>query len=185
MLEVKGISFKACDFLGTAPGKVHYSAEMQKGYGIYSLGSSFDLDYLCNAASDPCPDTAHEKCIFENLGYGIYALEWIPSNLISIDRVNFSNNRSSVFISGANALNLKLIPNPARNWVMIDYENDFGNNPVLLEIHGSSGQKLKSLKLFKSKDQVIVNTEQWPAGIYIFRLTTNNFTASKKLIVLK
>lgn len=106
LVEVKGISFKACDFLGTAPGKVHYSAEMQKGYGIYSLGSSFDLDYLCDAASDPCPDTAQEKCIFENLGYGIYALEWMPSNLISIDRVNFSNNRSSVFISGANNLEI-------------------------------------------------------------------------------
>ena len=84
-----------------------------------------------------------------------------------------------------NTLNFKLIPNPAKNWVMVDYENDSGNNPILLEVHGSSGQKLKSIKLFKNKDQVIVNTEQWPAGIYIFRLTTNKLSASRKLIVLK
>ncbi len=100
MKEVKGIVFKACDFKGSDPEDMHYKADQRRGYGIYSVGSAFSTDYLCTVQYEPCPDTSRLRCTFNNLNYGIYALEWNTTSYISVSNTNFVKNYSSIYISG-------------------------------------------------------------------------------------
>jgi len=98
---VKDVNFSGCTFKGSDGLDLNKNADRDKGYGIYSLGSSFYVDNYCSTQSiSPCPDSLLKTSSFENLRYGIYGLEWNTSRLIRIDSATFKNNICGILLSG-------------------------------------------------------------------------------------
>ncbi|MCF8228444.1 MAG: T9SS type A sorting domain-containing protein [Bacteroidales bacterium] len=82
-------------------------------------------------------------------------------------------------------LNFKLIPNPAKDMVTVDYENHSIKGTGVSEIHNMTGQKVKSIELKRDKDQFVLDIANWPSGLYVIRLSFGEMSHSKKLVVLK
>jgi len=84
-------------------------------------------------------------------------------------------------------IRLKAYPNPARDYVIVDYELSSGGS-VEIEIYTMKGKqvlKKKVGKLSPGKHNYRWSASQYPAGQYIFRIRQNNRLASEKLIVNK
>jgi hypothetical protein len=79
---------------------------------------------------------------------------------------------------------LKIYPNPARETVNLLFTRTV-NDPVDIRIQNTSGIVVNSLSLFPSGRIISINIKGLPAGIYFVTVTTNDFTTSGKLIILK
>ncbi len=78
-------------------------------------------------------------------------------------------------------------PNPFNPVTNISFYLPLGSE-VLLEVYNVLGEKVKTLvNEYRSAGRYteIFNGAGLPSGIYIYRLTSGNFTASKKLILMK
>lgn len=73
-----------------------------------------------------------------------------------------------------------LFPNPANEFVTIQFSNDFTGT---IQLYNSSGKMIIELKR-NSVEETIINIENLRPGIYYLRLSTTNDTATKKLIIL-
>ena len=98
--QVKGVDFFGCRFIGTELEDVHYFLDREIGYGIYSTGSSFKVDDFCSSQATPCPESSLTQSEFKNLRYGVYAVEWDASRLITIKGSDFENNICGIYLSG-------------------------------------------------------------------------------------
>lgn len=98
--QVKDVDFYGCNFKGSEHGDAYFNLDRDKGYGIYSTGSSFRVDDYCTGSGNPCPDSSTIRSQFQNLRYGVYALEWNSSRLITIEGANFENNICGIYLSG-------------------------------------------------------------------------------------
>jgi len=78
-------------------------------------------------------------------------------------------------------------PNPFNLATNISFYLPQGSE-VLLEVYNVLGEKIKTLiNEYRSAGRYTetFNGAGLPSGIYIYRLTSGNFTASKKLILMK
>ncbi|TVR83874.1 MAG: HYR domain-containing protein [Saprospirales bacterium] len=77
------------------------------------------------------------------------------------------------------------VPNPTAGYTDIPFTLPSDLN-VILEIFDSHGNKFKSKEIngYSGLNFSRVNLEQFPSGMYIYRLSTGDLSASKKLIVL-
>ena len=70
---------------------------------------------------------------------------------------------------------LKVFPNPAKEYVIIEYATDEGykaslSQPAILMIYTAEGKAVASKDLQHAQDQVVISTQNWIAGNYICRL---------------
>ena len=85
-----------------------------------------------------------------------------------------------------NSCRLLLFPNPAGNYFTVDYKVAESTSSVYLEIAGINGKILKTVPLYQTEDQKIIETRQLPSGVYTVTLFANGIKAkSSKLIVIK
>ena len=78
-------------------------------------------------------------------------------------------------------------PNPFNPTTTIDYSIKSAGL-VILKVYDMLGSEVASLVNERKKPgnyNVIFNAANLPSGIYVYRLTTNNFVGSKKLILMK
>ena len=71
---------------------------------------------------------------------------------------------------------LKLFPNPARQYVIVEYnlKDKFTKNcEIFLVVSNVNGASLLQKNLFKQQDQVIMATSSLPNGAYICSITVN------------
>lgn len=93
--QVKGVSFKACDFKSVTPGLYN-----DFGFGILARESQFYVSSICSSIGGPgVPCPTYVPSTFTNLKYGIYASN---SNLLSFTcrQSEFLNNRYGIFVRG-------------------------------------------------------------------------------------
>ncbi|MDP2303958.1 MAG: GLUG motif-containing protein [Ignavibacteria bacterium] len=79
-------------------------------------------------------------------------------------------------------------PNPFNPSTTIKYALPM-DSKVVLEVYNIVGQKVKTLINNENKEagyhQVNFNANELATGIYIYRLTANNFTSTKKFVLMK
>ncbi|MCD4737235.1 MAG: T9SS type A sorting domain-containing protein, partial [Bacteroidales bacterium] len=67
---------------------------------------------------------------------------------------------------------IKIQPNPAKDYIIAGYELD-NKTGAVLEIHDINGNLKYRQNLWNQKDQLIVDTKDWRAGVYIAVLKIN------------
>ena len=81
--------------------------------------------------------------------------------------------------------NAKLYPNPAKDEVMIEFENGITTNAVL-EIYGYAGNLLQSNMLNSGSQYISVSIKDLKAGLYFYKITSDNEVVCKnKLLIIK
>ncbi len=78
-------------------------------------------------------------------------------------------------------------PNPFNPTTTIRYSIHV-SGLVKIEVYNILGQEIRTLvNQYEKKGEHVIefNANNLPSGVYIYRLTTENFTSSKKLILLK
>ncbi len=84
------------------------------------------------------------------------------------------------------ASELKVFPNPAEDYIIVEYAQKKHADAVDLELFNSHGIKLQTYKLTKGIDQKIIYTGNLLPGGYLIQLVVNGTAReSKKLIVIR
>lgn len=84
------------------------------------------------------------------------------------------------------AAEMKVFPNPAEDYIIVEYAQKKHADAVDLELFNSHGIKLQTYKLTKGIDQKIIYTGNLLPGGYLIQLVVNGTAReSKKLIVIR
>ncbi len=78
---------------------------------------------------------------------------------------------------------ISLYPNPANNFVNINFTNIPDDN-IIISVFNISGQEVLS-KQFKNQENIKINTSGFQNGIYFFRINTGDKSILKKVVVSK
>jgi hypothetical protein len=70
---------------------------------------------------------------------------------------------------------LRVMPNPAKNYIIVEYELEFGGN-ALIEICDVTSKPIHSVQVTNIKDQLTIDTRYWNKGIYIATLRIDGKT---------
>jgi hypothetical protein len=68
---------------------------------------------------------------------------------------------------------LKVFPNPAKDFLVVDYNTDGEKGEVLLTVTDMKGYTVHSEAFALGRDQVVVGTTGWEQGTYVVSLTVN------------
>ena len=99
---VQGIKIYGNTFTNTTTQNVN-----NRGIGVLSTFSGFDLLPVCTSQTYPCPEVNKQKNTFNGLSFGVGASSsFLP---INIDNNEFENNYGGVFLCGIS--NAKIINN--------------------------------------------------------------------------
>ena len=86
----------------------------------------------------------------------------------------------------SNSMLQKAFPNPATNSTTIPYTLPANINQAELKIYNAGGMAIKSYTVDHTFDSVLVQTNDLPAGIYVYRIEAANFKSeSYKLVISK
>ena len=96
LTDVNGVEFKACSFKNTWDSD--YGELVERGNGIFSINSSFYVDYECRNSTVPCGD--YQYNLFQGLNYGIYAIDIGYDNSIVVSHTEFMENIKGLYLSG-------------------------------------------------------------------------------------
>jgi len=81
---------------------------------------------------------------------------------------------------------LKLFPNPAGDYVIVFYDIGSDSRSFSLKLVDNQGIVIRIIQLEPGKDQIVVNLENLPNGIYLFTLNVNGKKLeSQKLIKIR
>ena len=77
-------------------------------------------------------------------------------------------------------------PNPTNNTTRIDYTFPNGVNEGEIVFYNLQGKQIKSFKVDRTFDHLLISTADIPAGTYFFQLQTSDQTSQgKKMVVIK
>lgn len=80
------------------------------------------------------------------------------------------------------SFDFSLFPNPAVNTIKVSFYQPLVSQKANLSVQSISGSTLKNTSLILSGKTVEIDISSLPSGIYIMRLTGNNFGISKKFV---
>jgi hypothetical protein len=85
-----------------------------------------------------------------------------------------------------NHSNLKLFPNPAGSYFIVEYEMEEVVSHAMIRITDVLGRELKKIKVTKQFDQVVINTTSLKEGVYFVVFEVNGIIQyTEKLTVAK
>ena len=148
---VDGIFFRGCIFKNSVDKIIQNCQSINKGTGIYSFNSGFYLVDECLDNNTPCESS--QLCRFENLKYGIYALNAEFNEIISIDTAVFYNTYRGIY------MNLVDYPEIIRNQFI--YDENFDILPTYTE---SYGLDLEHCRSFNVEENQFINSS-WASNI--------------------
>jgi hypothetical protein len=67
---------------------------------------------------------------------------------------------------------LKVKPNPAKDFIIVEYELETGGN-ILIEVTDMSGKPVHSMQAINARDEVTIDTRNWKPGAHIVTLKLN------------
>jgi hypothetical protein len=123
--NVDGIIFKGCTFKN-AVDKSSCQSTFSKEKGILSFNSGFYIQDQCLDNNIPCGKS--RPCTFDNLEYGIYALNAEFNEIISVDTAIFHNTYRGIY------MNLVSYPEITRN--RFTYDEEYEPLAVYTESYG-------------------------------------------------
>jgi hypothetical protein len=72
------------------------------------------------------------------------------------------------------ATSLKVYPNPANQFLTIEYNTGAGNYPAIIEVIDESGRRIYNQNLGRQFDQIILDTRNFKPGNYIIGLVSGS-----------
>jgi hypothetical protein len=82
-------------------------------------------------------------------------------------------------------LSVKLYPNPAKDEIMIEFDNALKSNAIL-EVYGYTGNLIQTQVLSFGYQFISVSTKDLKAGLYMYRILDNEkILAKDKLLIIK
>jgi hypothetical protein len=96
----------------------------------------------------------------------------LPGNLVA--KLNTPNIEPSKFM---------IYPNPADAYTKIDFEMEHGQTGDIY-IYNSTGNIVKKYKVDDAFGSLLLNSEDLPAGEYVYQLSTSKGSGSKKVMVI-
>lgn len=177
-------------FSGGGPNVDHYVLKKE-----YDFGSGFGSPYYVNPASNPYTDVNVERDKFGDL-VARYSVK-------VVDNLDYESSYSSTVSTLGQSLwkkgNLDQYdpvteyalnsnyPNPFNPTTQINYQIPKDGN-VTLVVYNSLGQEIKTLvNQYQSSGSYVVqfDASELPSGVYIYKLTSGNFSAVKKMLLTK
>ena len=70
--------------------------------------------------------------------------------------------------------NFNLFPNPATSYSSLAYQTNSSSRTFSLGIFNSQGQIVQSMELTKSRDEIVIATDQLVPGLYLVQLRDEN-----------
>lgn len=81
---------------------------------------------------------------------------------------------------------IKLYPNPASGYIIVEYLPNQKSYNGLLQVFNSAGGLHYTMELFNNKHFQSIDTKDWPSGIYFYKYTSeNSITENGKIIIIK
>jgi len=81
---------------------------------------------------------------------------------------------------------LKIYPNPAKNYLVVEYALEDNLSCGLLTIYSPDGKLHFNKSLDGLKHDYVINTRNWNQGVYFFTfITQDNFEQSGKIVITK
>jgi len=81
---------------------------------------------------------------------------------------------------------LRIYPQPASDYIIVDYHYQSGFEKGTLEFINSTGQLVKTIKIAGKEGQDLINIRDWLPGIYIARLVTDSeILEYQKIMILR
>jgi len=113
---------------------------------------------------------------------------YIARNMLNLDmdaiEADFAKAPPKQFADVAPS-NAKLYPNPAKDEVMIEFDNRL-NTSAVFEIFNFEGLKIIDILLNKGNQYISVSTKNLKAGLYMYRISDNErIIAKDKLLIVK
>ncbi len=78
---------------------------------------------------------------------------------------------------------LKISPNPATDQVIIHWQGE-NYQDLTVEVYDMTGKQVRQL-CFDYGNILRVNTSEWQNGLYLIRVSDEDFIQSKKLVIQK
>ncbi len=83
-------------------------------------------------------------------------------------------------------LNVRAFPNPAKEWVVFEYELPCATATGEIIVTDSYGKEVLRQKVTGIKNQLMAETNQWPAGTYLYRLSCDEMPIGNgKVVIIK
>lgn len=86
--------------------------------------------------------------------------------------------------SGDRATSLKVYPNPAKEFITIEYNAGTEENQVMIEVFDESGRLVYNTYLARKIDQIIIDTRNFKPGNYIIRMVADNKSISNANVII-
>ncbi len=173
--------------LGTTSGITYFSG------GPYTRSQLNTYDYAFSLPGADC----YELNVYDAAGNGIFAGGYVKlEDANGVEIVNtgvFTDNLNMPFQVDANTLgmdeefanSLEVYPNPATNLVNVSLELQNQSN-VQIDVYNVIG-KLVSHEVYGNNSPGVIkeqiNVEDWTPGIYEIRVTMDQRTTSKKIVI--
>ena len=81
--------------------------------------------------------------------------------------------------------NVIVSPNPAKDWVVIEYELPFGQETARLSITNSLGRTVEDVLISGQRGEKVIATEKFCSGVYVYTITSGEIVKSGKIVVAK
>jgi hypothetical protein len=127
-------------------------------------------------------------CLAGNILHFLGKMELHPNYILPGNELKSMPDAESINKTGKQNKEqyFKLYPNPAKNYIVVEYIlSDMSTNGVLY-VYDSSGKLKFMTELPPNKHDVIIQTKDWSDGIYLFNFTSNGqYKQSEKLIIVQ
>lgn len=148
----------------------------------------YDLDSLKIAIiSNLAPYEDLPGCLSRNILHFLGIMENGPYYLLPNDQLK----TSSLFSASTHELlanqgpEFEIYPNPGKNYIIVEYNVEDISRDNLLTIYSPEGKIQFVESLVITSNHLIINTENWPSGIYFFNfITQNNWRTSGKILII-
>ncbi len=88
-------------------------------------------------------------------------------------------------MSDAYGFAVSVQPNPASNWISVDYSLPLNETTAELIITSTAGSIVKNLILQENIGQKVIDLSNIPSGTYSYNIKSLSFIKSGKIIVVK
>ncbi len=137
-----------------------------------------------------------ELCVFEdlpgtlsrNMLYYLGKAETGPYYILPENRLKSDYIKPGALTDPANKIDsfIKFYPNPAKNYIIVEYTFISSFDDGLLFIYSSDGKLQFSKSLDKNKHDFIINTRDWEQGVYFYKFVNQGDSGENgKIIILK
>jgi hypothetical protein len=88
-------------------------------------------------------------------------------------------------INTVHSNSIQVFPNPADDYIVVDFNTDGNNGIVLLSIIDLNGKPVFAEVQNEIRNQRVIKTRDWKAGVYLVTISVNGSTIKSRKLTIK